>query len=272
MTKNKIATDKMPILFFGHGSPMNAIEKNEFTTSLDKLAESLPNPIAILMISAHWETQGTMVTGMSQPKTIHDFYGFPKELFNVEYTAPGDPRLAEYISASSSDPEIAIDRNQWGLDHGTWVILKHIFPKANIPVIQLSLNRNLSLKDHFELGKKLSFLRKQGVMIMGSGNIVHNIREINWEIHASPHDWAIEFDGWVKEKLINRAYEPLVFAARNSQSGKLSIPTLDHYLPLLYIVGASELSDSIYFFHEGFQNSSMSMRSFIFSSPVNTQT
>lgn len=169
---------KMPVLFLGHGSPMNAIEDNDFSQSLREMGKSLPTPNAILVISAHWETRGVMVTGMSEPKTIHDFYGFPKALFEVEYPAPGSPSLAKEISSAVSEPDISVDLNQWGLDHGTWSVLRHIFPKNDIPVVQLSLDMTQPMKFHFEMGKKLRFLRDMGVMIMGSGNIVHNLRQI----------------------------------------------------------------------------------------------
>lgn len=265
MTKKEKSIEKMPILFFGHGSPMNAIENNEFTKSLERLEKTLPPPKAILMISAHWETKGTWVTGMSTPKTIHDFYGFPKELFNIQYPAPGDPKLAENLSSQMTDPKVQVDINSWGLDHGTWAILKRVFPKAHIPAIQLSLDRSKSLRDHFQLGQKLNFLREEGVMIMGSGNIVHNLREINWTTNAKPHDWAIEFDEWAKDKLIHKNFDALISEVHNTTAGKLSVPTLEHYLPLLYILGASDPTDSLDFTYQGFQNASMSMRSVRFS-------
>ncbi|MBC87150.1 MAG: 4,5-DOPA dioxygenase extradiol [Bdellovibrionaceae bacterium] len=257
--------EKVPVLFLGHGSPMNAIQKNEFTESLSKLGAELPRPKAILMVSAHWETQGSHVTGMDKPRTIHDFYGFPKELFNVQYPAPGRPTLADQISSTIIDPQVAIDRGGWGLDHGAWSILRHIYPKADIPVIQLSLDRSKSMRDHYELGKSLRFLRDQGVMIIGSGNIVHNLGEIDWNINANPHDWALEFDEWAKSKLLARDFDPLVTEARNSQAGKLSIPTLEHYLPFVYALGAADSSDTMKFTFEGFQNASMSMRCLAFS-------
>ena len=260
MSEDKSNINKMPTLFLGHGSPMNAIEDNDFTQSLQKLGKSLPKPKAILMVSAHWETNGTWVTGMEKPKTIHDFYGFPKELFDVQYPALGAPQMALNVSNAIKEPSIGIENNKWGLDHGTWSVLKHIFPNADVPVFQLSLDRNQPISFHFELGKQLSFLREQGVMIMGSGNIVHNLREIAWGEDARPHDWAIEFDEWTKNKLIERDFVSLISDPIKSREGKLSIPTLEHYLPLLYVLGASEKEDRLLFDYEGIQNSSMSMR------------
>lgn len=263
MSNNDLSTNtKMPTLFLGHGSPMNAIENNEFTKALLKLGSNLPRPKAILMISAHWETNGTWVTGMEKPKTIHDFYGFPKALFDIQYPASGLPKLANDLSTKIVDPNIRVENAKWGLDHGTWSVLRHIFPNADIPVLQLSIDRTKPMGFHFEMGEKLKYLRNQGVMIMGSGNIVHNLKEISWDVNAKPHDWAIEFDEWVKEKLVSRNFKPLVNEPLSSRAGKLSVPTLEHYLPLLYVLGASESKDVISFDYEGIQNASASMRCF----------
>lgn len=266
MTNNKKLKEKMPVLFIGHGSPMNAIEENDFTQTLNKLGEKLPIPKAILMISAHWETNGTWVTGMDNPKTIHDFHGFPKELFNFQYSAPGAPSFAKKVASKVPELNIEIDLEKWGLDHGTWSVLTHIFPKANVPVFQLSLDRTRSVEFHLEVGKKLSFLREQEIMIIGSGNIVHNLQEMNWSNKANPHDWAVEFDESVKEKLIKKDFDSLVTDVSNTKAGKLSVPSLEHYLPLLYIIGVSDSSDVLNFEYEGIQHSSMSMRSFGFYS------
>ncbi|MAZ47434.1 MAG: 4,5-DOPA dioxygenase extradiol [Halobacteriovoraceae bacterium] len=255
----------MPIAFLGHGNPMNAIEKNSFTESLRKFGAKLPKLKAILMISAHWETNGTYVTGMERPRTIHDFGNFPRALFEVQYPAPGAPEIAKDLTHEVSDPIIQIDLNKWGLDHGTWSVLKHIFPQANIPVFQLSLDRTKPMEYHFEMGKKISYLRDHGVMIMGSGNIVHNLREVNWDPEAKPYDWAIEFDQWVKDKLEKRDYKSLFKEALSSKEGKLSIPTLEHYLPILYVLGASSDSDKLLHEFEGIDMSSMSMRCFSLS-------
>lgn len=260
MSNSNDSNVKMPALFLGHGSPMNAIETNNFTQTLTNLGASLPRPKAILMISAHWETNGTWVTGMERPKTIHDFYGFPKALFDVQYPAPGSPEFAKKISSTILSPKIEIDENHWGLDHGTWSVLKHMFPEADIPVFQMSLDKTKPIEFHLELGKKLNFLREQGVMIIGSGNIVHNLRQVRWEQEAKPFDWAIEFDEWIKQKIINRDFNSLAKDALSTTAGKLSIPTLEHYLPLLYIAGASENKDLLKFEYEGIQMGSMSMR------------
>lgn len=262
MSIENLDNKKMPVLFLGHGNPMNAIQENSFTKSLNQLGKSLPRPKAILMISAHWETNGTYVTGMERPKTIHDFGGFPKALFEVQYPAPGAPEIAKNVSHEIKKTSVGIDMSKWGLDHGTWSVLKHIFPNADVPVFQLSLDRTKSMEFHFEIGEKLQFLREQGVMIMGSGNIVHNLREVSWNPGAKPHDWAIEFDEWVKNKIDNKNYTALFKEALNTYAGKLSIPTLEHYLPLLYILGASQENDIITYEYEGIDMASMSMRCF----------
>lgn len=255
---------KTPAIFLGHGSPMNAVTENNFTKALSNLGEKLTKPKAIIMISAHWETNGTYVTGMERPKTIHDFYGFPKKLFDIQYPANGNPELAKKISKNIDTTEITLDMNKWGLDHGTWSVLRHIYPNADVPVIQLSIDRTKPLAFHYEMGKKLKFLREQGVMLMGSGNIVHNLREINWDVNAKPHDWAIEFDNWVKEKLLARDFKSLVEKPLSFTAGKLSHPTIEHYIPLLYVLGASDQKDLLNFDFEGIQNASASMRSFQF--------
>lgn len=249
----------MPTLFLAHGSPTNAVVENEFTQTLSKLGAKLPRPKAILMVSAHWEANGSFVTGMENPRTIYDFNGFPKELYEVQYPARGNPILAQYIASKLSASKVGID-DKWGLDHGTWSVLKHLYPKADIPVLQLSLDRTKPLAFHLEFGRQLKFLRREGVMIMGSGNIVHNLREIDWKETAPPYDWAIQFDEWTKEKILARDRIAFVDKVLDSKEGQLSIPTLEHYLPLLYILGASDDEDSVTFDYEGFQNASMSMR------------
>lgn len=255
--------DIMPILFIGHGNPLNALADNDYTKALKNLANSIKTPTAILMISAHWTTKKTMVTAMPTPKTIHDFYGFPKSLFDVEYKAPGDPKLVQDLI--NAIPSIEADVNEWGLDHGAWSILKHMYPKADIPVIQLSLDMTKQALFHFEMGKKLKFLREQGVLIIGSGNIVHNLRAIEWDESAPAVDWALEFDQWVKEKALARDFNSLVKDFDKSESGKLSNPTAEHYYPLLYILGAVDENDHLSFPYEGIQNASISMRSFMWS-------
>lgn len=265
MKETKTTNQKMPIVFIGHGSPMNAIESNVYTEMQKQLGKNLPKPKAILVISAHWMTKGSWVTGMEKPKTIHDFYGFPKELFEQQYPAPGDPGLANNLHQKIQNPSIIIDHNEWGLDHGTWSVLTHMFPDANIPVVQLSLDMSKPPEYHFELGKQISYLREQGILIIGSGNIVHNLRTMNWKKDAAALDWAEQFDNWVKEKLNERDFNALVYDSLKSSEGKLSIPSLDHYLPLLYVLGAASKSEEITFEVEGIQHGSISMQSFRFS-------
>jgi len=258
-------TSRMPVLFLGHGSPMNAIESNDYTRSQSSLGKTLPRPQAILMISAHWMTRGaTYVTHMAKPETIHDFGGFPQALFDVQYPAPGSPGLAEKILTLVADPKIVADDDQWGLDHGTWSVLKHIYPAADIPVVQLSLDMTRPAEFHFELGKKLKPLRDQGIMIMASGNIVHNLRIISWDEKAKPLSWSVEFDEWVKTQIDHRDFKALVFDATKTEVGRLSIPTPEHYYPLLYILGASDINDEVSHIIEGIQNASISMRSVMF--------
>jgi 4,5-DOPA dioxygenase extradiol len=257
---NKTTVEKMPVVFIGHGNPMNAIRDTPFTRMLRELGRRLPRPKAVLCISAHWMTEGSWITHMSNPKTIHDFYGFPKELFEVQYPAPGDPGTAERISRNSSEPSIHLDNEIWGLDHGTWSVLRHIYPAADIPVLQLSLNIIEGPEFHFALGEKLKALRQQGVLIVGSGNIVHNLRRVNFDDDAPPFDWAVEFDAWVKERLENGDYRAIVREATGSNAGKLSIPTPDHWYPLLYTLGAADEPDGLRFEYEGIENASISMR------------
>ncbi|TNF26198.1 MAG: 4,5-DOPA dioxygenase extradiol [Deltaproteobacteria bacterium] len=248
---------KMPVVFFGHGSPMNAIEENAYTNDLKKMGSLIPKPKAVLMVSAHWETGDSLVTGMNTPKTIHDFGGFPKPLYEIQYAAKGSSDLADKIHQKISDVQID---NKWGLDHGTWAVLRHVYPNADIPVLQLSLNRSFSLREHFKLGEKLAFLREEGVLIAGSGNIVHNLRKLDWNTNAPPHEWTKKFDLWVKEKIVKKDFDALIDDPLKTEEGRLSIPTLEHYLPLLYVLGASYKDDNVHFDHEGYQNASMAMR------------
>ncbi len=251
---------QMPVLFLGHGSPMNAIETNSFTQALRHLGEALPTPRAILAISAHWMTRGTWVTHMQKPKTIHDFGGFPQELFDVQYPAPGSPELADLIRTSIQNPTISADDSEWGLDHGTWSVLKHLYPNANIPVVQLSLDMSQPSQFHFELGQKLQTMRQQGILIVGSGNIVHNLRQIRWEPDARTFDWALEFDAWAKQQMEKRNFSALTNDYLKTEAGRMSVPTPDHYYPLLYILGATQANDTLHFDFEGTQHGSISMR------------
>ncbi len=253
-------TTRAPALFLGHGSPMNAVDDNAFTRSLTKLGQRIPTPKAIVCVSAHWLTKGVVVTHMDAPRTIHDFYGFPQVLFDVQYPAPGSPQVADTLQASIKAPPVARDDSNWGLDHGTWSVLKHMYPAADIPVVQLSISILEPSQFHFDLGKQLRALREQGVMIVGSGNIVHNLRRIRWEDSAQPFDWALEFDEWVKEHLQRRDVEPLLNEIATTEAARLSIPTRDHYYPLLYTLGAAYDDEPAQFEFEGIQNGSISMR------------
>lgn len=253
-------TERMPVLFFGHGSPMNAVQKNDFTDFLGKASQFSPKPKAILAISAHWETRGTKVLKVAHPKTIHDFGGFPEALYKIQYPAPGDLKLADSIVDLMKRHQVEADSN-WGLDHGTWALLKFLYPQADIPVLQLSLNQNKTLAEHLSLARDLRKLRDQGVLIMGSGNVTHNLRLVDWSDPAKPIAWAVEFDEMIKKALLERNDRALL-----AQDGKLRTlwntahPSLEHFLPLLYAYGASDLSDSTKFIFEGFQMGSLSMR------------
>lgn len=249
---------KMPVLFIGHGSPMNAIDDNQFSQAWSDAARTVPVPKAILCISAHWQTNGTLVTSMEHPRTIHDFYGFPKPLFDVQYSAPGSPALARITAESVLTAKILPDR-EWGLDHGTWSVLCRMFPGADIPVIQLSLNMTKGPEYHYELGKELKSLCKRGVLVIGSGNMVHNLGEVVWKDTA--FDWAVEFDDKLKRLISSGEHNFLVNYQNLGPSARLSVPTNEHYLPLLYILGLREKNDDLTFFTEKVTLGSMSMRS-----------
>jgi 4,5-DOPA dioxygenase extradiol len=251
---------KLPTIFLGHGSPMNAIDDNAFTQSLSRLGREIPRPEAILVVSAHWMSEGTWITHMEKPKTIHDFYGFPQALFDIQYPAPGRPDIAQAIQKEIADPKIHLDDEAWGLDHGTWGVLRHMYPEADIPVMQLSVYMTQPPEYHMKLGQELAKLREKGVLIVGSGNIVHNLRRIRWEENAAPYEWAQEFDEWSKKKLLERDFKALQHDILKSEAGRLSIPTMDHYYPLLYILGASDSTDELKFEYEEIQNGSISMR------------
>ncbi len=254
---------KLPVLFIGHGSPMNAIAQNEYTATLNRLGKALPRPKVILCVSAHWMTEGSWVTHMPNPKTIHDFYGFPQALFDVQYPAPGSPETAELIAELIKDPRINLDKEMWGLDHGTWSIMRHIYPEADVSVLQLSLHLEQPPAYHYKLGQELRKLREKGVLIIASGNLVHNLRRISWEEKAEPQPWAVEYDLWLKDKLDARDDEALVHDFLKSEAGRLSVPTLEHYLPLLYVLGAAGKEEKLRYVFEEIHNASISMRSFV---------
>ena len=248
----------MPVVFFGHGNPMYAIEPNVYTDGWVQLAASLPRPKAILCISAHWYTQGTGITAMSQPRTIHDFGRFPQALFDVEYPAPGDPALAEHIAEILNPTPVILD-SSWGLDHGTWSVLVHAYPNADIPVIQLSIDGSKPHSFHYELGQRLASLRDEGVLIIGSGNVVHNLSLVKWQGDSTPFDWATSFNDTVRDHITRDEHGPLIDYESMGEPALLSIPTPDHYLPLLYVLGAIRPSDKISFPVDGIDMGSLSM-------------
>jgi 4,5-DOPA dioxygenase extradiol len=247
----------MPALFIGHGNPMNAIEDNEFSRLWQEAAKSIPKPKAILCISAHWETHTSQVTSMGAPPTIHDFYGFPRALFDVQYPAPGSPELARRIVELAGGSKVAPD-SSWGLDHGTWSVLCRMYPEADIPVVQLSLNRSLDGTGHYALGQQLKQLRREGVLILGSGNIVHNLGIMVWEDTA--FDWAVEFDAKVARWILQHEHEPIIHYEQQGQAARLAVNSAEHYLPLLYILGVSEKDDPVSFFADKLWGGSLSMR------------
>jgi 4,5-DOPA dioxygenase extradiol len=252
-------THKMPVLFVGHGSPMNAIEKNEFGEAWEAMGKSLPRPKAIVSVSAHWETIGTKVTAMDRPKTIYDFYGFPKELYEASYPAPGAPQIAEVIRKMIKLREVEPDFN-WGLDHGTWSVLYRMFPNADIPVLQMSLDRKANARDHYELGRQLQELREEGVLILGSGNIVHNLGMIAMD-NSVVFDWAADFDQKVKGWIETDDHDPLINYHMHGKAAALSINSAEHYKPLLYTLGLKDEGEPIEFFADTMAHGSISMRS-----------
>lgn len=264
-------TQPYPILFLGHGSPMNAIENNQFSNSWAKLKSELPTPNAIICISAHWETHGTLITSNIKPRTIHDFYGFPKELNEYEYNVYGKPGLASSISKLERGSLIQ-ESQDWGLDHGSWGLLCNIYPDRDIPVLQISLNINQSPQYHYELGQQLSWLRSKGILIIGSGNIIHNLRllkvkgyDFNQEYG---YDWAYEINDILKKVILNGNYDKLISYKTLHPKIELAMPTLEHYLPLLYILGMQSKNDHIKIFNDNIIAGSLSMTSIILSQNI----
>lgn len=254
--------NKMPVLFVGHGSPMNAIEKNRFSDYWRVLGEQIPHPEAILSISAHWYTPGLRVTDAPSPKMVYDMYGFPKELYQIAYNAPGSPHFA-HLTKELAGQNIQVD-NSWGLDHGSWSILCHMYPQADIPVFQLSVDKLASSADCYETGRKLGSLREQGVLILGSGNVVHNLYEVNWSMGETGYPWAQEFDAYIKESIINRRHERVINYSGAGNSAALAFPTPDHFAPLLYVLGASTEEDQVRVFNDSCVLGSLSMTSYLF--------
>ena len=256
-------TEKMPVLFLGHGSPMNAIEENEFVAGFRKVGKELQKPNAILCISAHWGTKGTWVTAMEKPRTIHDFGGFPQALFEQQYPAPGSPDLAKETQSIITSTQIGLDE-KWGLDHGAWTVIKHLYPNADVPIIQMSLDYNKPPKYHYELAKELAQLRKKGVLIIGSGNMVHNLRKVAWNRLNEPNfafDWAIEASSKMKEYILKDNHQPLINYEGQGSAFKLAVPTPEHYLPLLYTLALKEEKDQVQLFNDQALGGSLSMTS-----------
>ncbi len=254
------ATNTMPLVFFGHGSPMNALEQNEFSLQWQQTGKSLPRPQAILCISAHWETKGTFVTTMKNPPTIHDFGGFPDALFQVQYPAPGSPELAHTTQEIITATEVFADE-KWGLDHGTWSVLKHVYPNADIPVVQLSLDYTKGPEYHYALAKELSALRNKGVLIIGSGNMVHNLGRIDWQHPDTGYEWANEANETFKKWILDDDHQALIDYKKQGTPFLLSVPTPEHYLPLLYILGLKQKNERISFFNDKTVMGSLSMTS-----------
>jgi len=254
---------RMPILFIGHGSPMNGIEDNEFSLRWKKMGEEIPTPKAVLVISAHWLTRGTHITAMDHPKTIHDFGGFPKALFDVQYPAPGSQQLAQETKRIITSTDVGLNHD-WGLDHGTWTVVRHMYPKANIPVLQLSIDYNRTAQYHYDLAKELSPLRKKGVLIIGSGNMVHNLGMVAWNKLNEPEfgfDWAIEMNAKFKDNIAAVNHDVLVQYDKLGAAARYAIPTPDHYFPLLYILGLQEKNEQATFFNDKAVMGSITMTS-----------
>lgn len=254
---------KMPVLFMGHGSPMNGIEDNEFSQYWQKLGREIPVPAAVLCISAHWLTRGTHVTAMEQPKTIHDFGGFPQELFAVQYPAPGSPAIAQEAAQLIQSTDVGLDHD-WGLDHGCWTVVRHMYPDANVPVLQLSIDYHQLPAYHYKLAKELAALRTKGVLIMGSGNMVHNLRRVDWQHINTPNygfDWAQEISEVFKQKIRQKEHQGLIDYQTLGTAAKLAIPTPDHYYPLLYTLGLQDNKDEVEIFNDKYVGGSLTMTS-----------
>lgn len=263
MTATFSSTNKMPVLFLGHGSPMNAIEDNEFTQGWKEIAQTFPKPKAIVCVSAHWETRGTFLTAMEDPSTIHDFGGFPMELFEVQYPAPGSPELAIMTKSLINKTEVELDQ-KWGLDHGAWSIIKHLYPDADVPVIEMSLNYAQTPQHHYELAKELSALREKGVLIIGSGNMVHNLGLLAWDKLNSPEygfDWAIEANEKMKNYIQDGDHEQLINFRSQGKAFDLAIPTPEHFLPLIYTLALRDKNEEVHIFNDKAIAGSLTMTS-----------
>ncbi len=262
----KVREKLQPVFFIGHGSPMNGIENNVFSEQWKKIGKQIDLPSAVLVISAHWLTKGTHVTAMKEPKTIHDFGGFPQALFDVQYPAPGSPFLAGETAKLITSTDVGLDHD-WGLDHGTWTVVRHMFPDANVPVLQLSIDYAQPASYHYNLAKQLFDLRKRGVLILGSGNMIHNLRMLDWRSIDSPgfgFDWAIELNDIFKKKILSKDHTSLINYEGLSKNAKLAIPTPDHYYPMIYNLALQSEKDNVEFFNDEYVGGSLSMTSFRF--------
>jgi len=263
ITHGLTGTEKMPVLFLGHGSPMNAIEENEFVTGFRNSGKDIPKPKAILVISAHWETRGTFVTAMDKPRTIHDFGGFPQALFDVQYPAPGSPELANETKSIITKTQVGLDA-KWGLDHGAWSVVKHLYPKADVPVIQMSIDYTQGAQYHYELAKELATLRNKGVLIVGSGNMVHNLGMVAWDklnTDSYGYDWAIEANEKMKKYILSDDHKPLIDFKSQGKAFDLAIPSPEHYLPLIYTLALKEKNEKITLFNDKAVAGSLTMTS-----------
>ncbi|MBP0904498.1 4,5-DOPA dioxygenase extradiol [Mariniflexile gromovii] len=262
MTLSLSNTKKTPVLFLGHGSPMNAIEENEFVASFRQLGKDLVKPNAILCISAHWETKGTFVTAMQNPPTIHDFGGFPQALFDVQYPAPGSPELAKETKSIITKTEVEFD-DKWGLDHGAWSVIKHLYPNADIPVIQMSIDYSKPPQYHYELARELAALRQKGVLIIGSGNMVHNLRLVAWNKlnDTFAFDWATEANEKMKQYILDDNHQNLIHFRNEGKAFDLAIPTPEHYLPLIYTLALKEKNETVSIFNDKPVGGSLTMTS-----------
>ena len=249
----------MPAIFFGHGNPLNALQQNDYTKAWTAIGKTIPRPQAVLTVSAHWYLPGTFITAMPTPRTIHDFGGFPRELYKVQYPAPGDPNLAQRVKKLLDPVPVGLDLS-WGLDHGTWSVLCHVFPEADVPVVQLSIDETQPPAFHYELGKRLATLRGEGILVIGSGNLVHNLHTYAWGRHeVEPFDWAVSFEKLARELMLKGDDAPLVDYESLGRDAMLSVPTPDHYLPLLYVIALRRPGEQVSFPVEGFDGGSISM-------------
>lgn len=255
------AMSKMPVLFVGHGSPMNAIEDNNYSRAWKYIAERIPKPEVILSVSAHWYTKGTRIMNEENPKTIHDFYGFPRELYEVSYNAAGSPQMAEVVKGLISR-ETEYD-NSWGIDHGTWSILIHMYPDRDVPVFQISIDAGAPPEEHYKIGKELKALREQGVLIFASGNIVHNLRLVDWHQVNKGFDWAYEFDEYIYDNILEKNHDKILKYNELGNIARLAVPTPDHFYPLLYTLGASDEDDKISVYNKSCELGSLTMTAYL---------